>query len=46
MIKYIFLGLMGLAFIFFIYEVGYVHGFEDSKNINHEKEERNEEKTN
>ena len=46
MIKYIFLGFMGMAFIFFIYEVGYVHGFEDSESMNHEKGERNEEKTN
>ena len=46
MIKFIFLGFMLIAFICLIYEVGYVHGYEDAKNMNHEKGERDEEKTN
>lgn len=46
MIKYILLGFMMVIFIFFIYELGYVHGFEDSESMNHEKGERDEEKAN
>lgn len=46
MIKFIFLGFMLVAFIFLIYEVGYVHGFEDAEDMSHQKGERDEEKTN
>ena len=46
MIKFIFLGFMLVTLICLIYEIGYVHGFEDAKSMSHEKEERNEEKTN
>lgn len=42
MIKWIFLGFMLLVFIFLIYELGYVHGFEDAENMNDEKGEKNE----
>lgn len=46
MIKFIFLGFMLVAFICLIYEIGYVHGFEDAEDMIHEKGERNEEKAN
>ena len=42
MIKVIFLGFMLLAFIFLIYEIGYVHGFENAKDMKDEKGEKNE----
>lgn len=46
MIKFIFLGFIVVAFIFLVYEVGYVHGYEDAGCMNHEKGERDDEKTN
>ena len=46
MIKFIFLGFMLVAFIFLIFEIGYVHRFENAESMNHEKGERDEEKTN
>lgn len=46
MIKFIFGGFMLVAFIFLIHEIGYVHGFEDAKNMSCEKGEKDEEKTN
>ena len=45
MIKVILLGLMFLVFNFLIYEIGYVHGFEKSKDMNQEKGETNETKS-
>ncbi len=45
MIKFIFLGFMLVTFICLIYEIGYVNGFEKSESMNHEKGERDEEKT-
>lgn len=42
MIKGFLFGFMGLAFIFLIYEIGYVHGFENAESMNNEKGEKNE----
>ena len=46
MIKFIFLGFILVAFFLLVYEVGYVHGFEDAEDMIHKKGERGEEKAN
>lgn len=42
MIKWIFLGFMVLAFIFLIYEIGFVQGYEFAESMNQETGEENE----
>lgn len=46
MIKFIGLGFLIILFISLIYEVGYVHGYEDAEDKSQDKRERDEEKTN
>lgn len=44
MIEWVLIGFMLIAFMCLLYEIGYVHGFEDAESMNDKKGERYEEK--